>query len=207
MTSKHDAVPYDLLPPYPHQTVVVLPYYRPRPNRHLRRGFLFAAALLLLSGAVFLLYPSDPTLQLARLHLNHVQVNSSPKFTLDLSFDLSIKVHNRDVFSLDYDSLLVSVGYRGRGLGFVNSDGGSVRARGSSYVNATLELNGLEVIHDVIYLIADLAKGVVPFDTDTTVKGELGLFLFKIPIQGRVSCEVYVNTNNETIVRRDCCPE
>lgn len=57
-----------------------------------------------------------------------------------------------------------------------------MRARGSSYVNASLELNGLEVIHDVIYLIEDLIKGVIPFDTVTMVKGELGVLFFEIPL-------------------------
>lgn len=86
----------------------------------------------------------------------------------------------------------------------MNSDGGRVKARGSSYVNATLDLNGLEVIHDVIYLIEDFAKGVIPFDTDSQVEGRLGLFLFEIPLKAKVSCEVYVNTKNQTIVRQDC---
>lgn len=58
-----------------------------------------------------------------------------------------------------------------------------MRARGSSYVNASLELNGLEVIHDVIYLIEDLIKGVIPFDTVTMVKGELGVLFFEIPLK------------------------
>lgn len=57
-----------------------------------------------------------------------------------------------------------------------------MRARGSSYVNASLKLNGLEVIHDVIYLIEDLIKGVIPFDTVTMVKGELGVLFFEIPL-------------------------
>lgn len=58
-----------------------------------------------------------------------------------------------------------------------------MRARGSSYVNASLELNGLEVIHDVIYLIEDLIRGVIPFDTVTMVKGELGVLFFEIPLK------------------------
>lgn len=82
-----------------------------------------------------------------------------------------------------------------------------MRARGSSYVNATLVLDGLEVIHDVFYLLEDLARGLIPFDTDTEVEGTLGLFFFKIPIKAKASCEVYVNTNNQTIVRQDCSPE
>ncbi|OWM66024.1 uncharacterized protein LOC116201944 [Punica granatum] len=210
MTSKREpslsSVPYDALPP---QNVVVLVPYPRRPGRHrlLSRCLYGGAALLLLAVAVFFLFPSDPTVQLSRIHLNHVRVNSSPSLTLDLSFSLTIKVRNKDFFSLYYDSLLVSVGYRGRELGVVTSEGEKIKARGSSYVNATLDLDGLEVVHDVIYLIEDLSKGVIPFDTISQVEGKLGLFFFSVPIKAKVSCEVYVNTKNQTIVHQDCSPE
>ncbi|XP_052488491.1 uncharacterized protein LOC105773622 isoform X1 [Gossypium raimondii] len=224
---RHSSAPYSRLSPNPnHQNVVVLPVYYPRHNdnyRCLRHCLAFTSVILLLSAALFLLYPSDPTLELARLQLNHVGVNTSPKLTLDLSFSLTIRVRNRDFFSLDYDKLVVSVGYRGRELGLVSSEGGRVRARGSSYVNATLDLDGFEVVHDVIYLLSDWAKGVIPFDTNTKVDGDLGLFLFKIPLkmlsasttfdfecmmfQAKVSCEVYMDRNNQSIVRQDCYAE
>ncbi|XP_021908723.1 uncharacterized protein LOC110822811 [Carica papaya] len=211
MSPKQDSIPYAPLPQdAPLQNVVVIlpSYYRYPPYYHcLRRCLLFIASFLLVAAVVFFLYPSDPNLKLARIHLNHVRFNTSPKLTLDLSFSVTIKVQNRDFFSLDYNSLLVSIGYRGRELGLVSSNGGHVSARGSSYVNAILDLDGLEVIHDVIYLIGDLSRGVIPFDTDTRVKGDLGVFFFKIPLQGKVSCEVDVNVNNQTIVRQDCHPE
>lgn len=89
----------------------------------------------------------------------------------------------------------------------VSSEGGRVKARGSSYVNSTLVLNGLEVVYDVFYLIEDLVQGVIPFDTTTKVDGVVGLFLLKIPFQAKVSCEVHVNTNNQTIVRQNCYAE
>ncbi|KAK4790251.1 hypothetical protein SAY86_017555 [Trapa natans] len=196
--------------PLPQNVIVLVPYAR-RSDR--RRSFLLtrclygAAAIIFLSAAVFFLYPSDPAVQLARIRLNHIQVKSSPKLTLDLSFSVTIRIRNRDFFSLYYDSLQVSVGYRDRELGLVTSEGERIRARGSSYVNATLDLNGLEVVHDVFYLIQDLAKGVIPFDTVTQVKGDLGLFFFSLPIKAKVSCEVCVDTKNQTIVRQACSPE
>ncbi|XWS17241.1 hypothetical protein CRYUN_Cryun33cG0051100 [Craigia yunnanensis] len=201
------SVPYtSLRPNLNQQDVIVLPDYYHRPNEN-NRCLAFTGIILLLSAALFFLYPSDPTLQLARIQLNNIGVISSPKLTLDLSFSLTIRVRNRNFFSMDYEKLVVSVGYRGRELGVVSSEGGGVRARGSSYVNATLDLNGLEVVHDMIYLIADLAKGVIPFDTNTKVDGVLGLFQFKIPLKAKVSCEVYVNTNNQTTVHQDCYAE
>ncbi|KAG5243399.1 hypothetical protein OIU77_030480 [Salix suchowensis] len=210
MTSKASSVPYTSLPSRPDsypQNVIVLSYYHRPPNHILRRCLLFTTAILLLSASVYLLYPSDPAIQLSRIKLNHIRVNYSPELTLDASFSLTIKVENRDFFSLYYDSLVVSVGYRGRELGFVNSRGGKIRARRSSYVDAKLDLNGLEVIKDVFYLIQDLARGVILFDTNTQVEGDLGLLLFKIPINGRVSCQVLVNTNNQTVEHQDCYPQ
>ncbi|XP_065850664.1 uncharacterized protein [Euphorbia lathyris] len=210
MSPKASSVSYSPLPSHtPPPNVVVLTYYRPPPDPSfllLRRCLAFTFSVILLSAAVFFLYPSDPTLQVSRIRLNHIQVHSYPKFTLDVSFSLLVKVRNRDFFSLDYDTLDVSVGYRGRELGVVRSRGGKLRARGSSFVNATLDLNGLEIIYDVFYLVEDLARGVIPFDTTSKVNGELGVFLFKVPIKGRASCEIYVNTTDETIVREDCFP-
>lgn len=79
----------------------------------------------------------------------------------------------------------VSIGYRGKELGVASSDGGKIGARATSYLNATLDLDGLEVIHDVVYLLADLAKGSVPFDTVSEVKGTVGIFFLNIPIRVR----------------------
>lgn len=185
-------------------------YYRPPSCRHrrlLRLCALYSAAFFLLFAVAFLLFPSDPSLQLVRLKLNRVKVHLLPVVALDLSFSASLRVRNKNFFSLDYDYIGVSVGYRGRRLGFVSSEGGRVSARGSSYVNATLDLNGLEVVHDVFYLLADLGKGIIPFDTETEVEGSVGIFLIKFPIKARVSCEVLVNTNNQTIEHQDCYPE
>lgn len=171
-------------PYYPQNVVVLLPSYRPRSRR---RCLLYTATLfliLLLAAAIFILYPSDPEIQLARIRLNHIGIRTNPKPTLDLSFSVTVKVRNRDFFSLYYDSLDVSVGYRGRQLGFVSSvDGGRIRARGSSYVDVVLTVNGFEVIYDAFYLLQDIAKGVIPFDTDTRVEGKLGLLFFDVPLK------------------------
>ncbi|KAG9131259.1 hypothetical protein Leryth_006099 [Lithospermum erythrorhizon] len=49
--------------------------------------------------------------------------------------------------------------FMGKELGFLNSHEGNVKGRGSSYVNARLELVVVEFFDDVVPLIADLAKG------------------------------------------------
>ncbi|CAL5397051.1 unnamed protein product [Camellia sinensis] len=225
MTTTKDEDPVVFYAPIPtnpdnsNQNYVVLPLYphshlRRRHNHHhhhrypsLSRCVGVAAAFLLLSTAAFLLYPSDPHLSLVRIHLNHIQILTSPQLSLDLSLSLTLRVLNRDFFSLDYSSVHVTIGYRGRELGFVTSNGGHVKARGSSYVNATLVLDGFEVIHDVVYLIADLARGTIPFDTDSEVNGTVEIFFIDVPIKATISCEVFVNTNNQTVIRQNCLPQ
>ncbi|KAM7509501.1 hypothetical protein LguiA_019954 [Lonicera macranthoides] len=187
------------------QNYVVLPFYRRRhPNRLLRRCCCISAVLLLLAAVIYLLYPSDPNLTLVRLNLNKIKLHSSPSISLDLSFSLTLRVFNRDFFSLKYSSIDVSVGYRGQNLGNVTSEGGKVKARGTSYVNATLDLDGFQVIEDVLYLIEDMAKGSIPFETDSVVEGEVGISFIQIPIKARVWCEVEVDSKNQTIIHKDC---
>lgn len=183
MAEKGEPVFYSPLPNQPdNQSHVVLYPYRP-PGRRLRRVFFVSVSIFLFSAAIFFLWPSDPDLTVVRLNLKRIQVHTSPKISIDISLFLTLRVRNRDFFSLEYSSLDVSIGYRGRGLGTVNSTGGKLRARASSYVNATIELDGIEVIHDVIYLLHDLAKGSIPFDTDTVVRGKLGLLFFEVPLK------------------------
>ncbi|XP_008801697.1 uncharacterized protein LOC103715738 [Phoenix dactylifera] len=166
---------------------------------------VFAAALL--ASALFFLWPSDPDVRVVRLRLDRVHVSTSPAVSLAVSMGLEVRVQNKDFFSLDYDSIVVSIGYRGRRLGSVTSKGGHVRARGVSYVDAELHIDGIEVINDALYLIEDFVRGSIPFDTITKVGGKLHFFFFDIPIQGRISCSVHVSAQNETVVRQDCYPE
>lgn len=99
------------------------------------------------------------------------------------------------------------VAYRGKELGYVKSDHGRVRALASSYMDAELEFEGVDVLNDVVYLLADLAKGAVQFDTVTEVRGQLGLFFFEVPLEAKVYCGLDVNTNTQTVVRQNCYPE
>ncbi|KAL8466571.1 hypothetical protein ACS0TY_035582 [Phlomoides rotata] len=89
----------------------------------------------------------------------------------------------------------------------MTSDGGHIRARGSSYLNSTLCLDGVEILSDVIFLLEDLAKGSIMFDTESMISGKLGLFFFALPLKTKISCEVIVNTRNQTITHQSCYPE
>lgn len=161
---------------------ILLPPYHPPRRRRRRCLLLSAAALLLLAASAYLLWPSDPDLAVARLRLDRLRVSPDP-VSLDVVVDLTVRIRNRSFYSLDYRSLVVSIAYRGRPLGSVSSADGRVRARSASYVDATLRLDGVQVLYDALYLIQDIARGVIPFDTITVVEGELGFFAFHIPIE------------------------
>lgn len=201
---------YTQLPPSPGatQTYVILHLSPPTRHPNLRRHLLLTFSLILfLSLTTYLLFPSDPRLKLVRVKLNHIRVNSHPHVSLDLSLSLTLRVFNPDAYALRYDALNVTVAYRGRELGFVRSDGGEVKMRGSSYVDATLNVDGFEVLHDIIYLVEDVANGVVPFDTISVVNGELKVLFITFPIKAKVSCEIDVNPKDQTITHQNCHPE
>uniref|UniRef100_A0A804P910 Late embryogenesis abundant protein LEA-2 subgroup domain-containing protein n=1 Tax=Zea mays TaxID=4577 RepID=A0A804P910_MAIZE len=177
------------LPPYldPHPAdsssyaVLLVPV-----RRRLRRGGRCIApclTALLLALAGFLLWPADPDISLARFHLGHVSVVARPAVAVTISAALKVRVRNPDLFALDYTRLDVAIGYRGKPLGLVTSGGGRVQARAVSYVDANLQLDGIRVVEDAIYLLKDLARGSVPFDALAEVEGHLHFFFLSIPVK------------------------
>ncbi|KAG8044160.1 hypothetical protein GUJ93_ZPchr0043g16393 [Zizania palustris] len=181
--------------------------------RRLRRGCRYRclgpllALLVLLCLAGFLLWPADPDVSVARLRLAHVSVSARPSVSVTISAALKVRIRNPDLFALDYSHLDVAIGYRGAHLGRVTSGGGRVRARAVSYIDADLSLDGIRVVEDAIYLLEDLARGSVPFDTVAEVEGHVHFFFLSIPVKGRISCVVHINPHNQTIVHQDCYPE
>ncbi|XVE88914.1 hypothetical protein DITRI_Ditri19aG0107100 [Diplodiscus trichospermus] len=200
---------YTALPPQPPDQSydVVLPYYRPAGFRWRGSRMLWTASLVLLAALVYIFWPSDPEVKIVRMHVKRMQVHTIPVIAVDLSLLITLKVRNSDVYSMDFTSLDVAVGYRGKMLGHVSSEHGHVRAMGSSYVEAELELNGVGVLSDVVYILEDLARGTIPFDTVTEVAGWLGLSFFRFPLKAKVSCEIVVNRINQTIIRQNCYPQ
>lgn len=179
LLSDHDSPDY----------VVVLPPYPP-PHRHVLlrkscRRCLFCFALLLVGfvAAGYILWPYNPELSIVRLRLDRLQFHNESQVSIDVTLELRVKVWNPAVYSLNYDSLVVAIGYGGERLGFVNSDGGVVMARDASYVNATLRLDRVEISSDVVELIKELEKGEVTLDAISEISGKLGIFSLQMPLK------------------------
>lgn len=153
-------------------------------SRSLRQSYIiWAVGLVIFLGAVYVCWPSDPELKIVRLRLKRIKVHTVPHLSIDIWMLVSVRVQNTAVYSMDYQSLDVAVGYRGKKLGHVRSDGGHVKAKGSSDVDAKLAFEGINVMSDVVFFLEDLAKGTIPFDTNSEVEGYLGLFFFHFPME------------------------
>ncbi|XP_014500808.1 uncharacterized protein LOC106761752 [Vigna radiata var. radiata] len=184
--------------PYNHQNLVVL-------SR--RRVISCALSMALLVSTLYVLWPSDPDLKIVGLKLRRIKVHPVPPVTVDISMLLTLQVRNADVYFMDLGAVNVAVAYRGKMLGHVRSREVHVRARGSSHVDADVEFAGITVLPELVLLLEDVAKGIVPFDTVSHTGGQFGLFFFHFPIKAKVSCEVLVSIVNQTIIRQHCLHE
>jgi LEA14-like dessication related protein len=182
---------YSPVPASPRETYILLPVRSClRRRRNIRFRLLLSSSCLLtlsilslLILSLFFLYPSDPDLSVARLDLSRFRVTTSPPVALTISMGLDLKIRNPDFFSIDYSYLNSTVSYRGKRLGSVISQGGHVRARGVSYVQADLNLDAVRIIDDVFYLIEDIASGTIPFETETVIVGDVHLFFLDVPVK------------------------
>ncbi|KAJ3670209.1 hypothetical protein LUZ60_010533 [Juncus effusus] len=164
-------------------------------------------SLFLLVPLFVFLYPTDPDIKITKLHLTHLRISPPPRASFDLKLTVRTHVKNPNFFGMEYKCLNSSVSYRGKELGQVVAAGGTVRARGDSKLKADVEIDGVRVLDEVVFLIEDLAKGSVPLVTVTEVEGLIGVFFFRIPVKGKISCSLNVNPKTQKIIRQDCYPE
>ncbi|CAN0878265.1 hypothetical protein LINGRAHAP2_LOCUS12381 [Linum grandiflorum] len=179
-------------------------------RRQRRRTLLTAVAgslalLLLLLASAYEFWPSDPILTIARLRLTEVKIHKFPILHIDITMNVTMEVKNADVYAAALRKMDVEVMYRGKTIGEVKIGKEVViRAYATSYVEAEMKLNGIGVIADALLLIGDLKKGKVPFGTVVEVGGKFGFLWFGFPLKTKMSCEVLLNTHNQTIVRQSC---
>eukprot|EP01018_Ginkgo_biloba_P015951 Gb_29536 [translate_table: standard] len=195
---------YVVLPPAPYS-----PYRRRR--RCLGYGALAIIVLLILCAGVYFFWPSDPDIQVVRLRLNHISFKTKgksgsflPQLFMNISMGMTVRVWNKDYFEVDYDSIRMGIGYRGRPIGVVKSESGQLRYRSTAYVNATLDLDGIEVLHDVLYLLDDISRGELPLDTVTEFDGRIAVLFITLPLEESMSCEIVVDPDHQTIISQDC---
>ncbi|KAL5553196.1 hypothetical protein UlMin_040597 [Ulmus minor] len=161
--SKPEPQQYTPLPP--HQNHVISPLLFSYCRLLLRS--ISIAALILLASIIFIFWPSDPEVKIVCLRIKSLQIHTRPHVAIDLSIFMTVRVHNINIYSMDYSAMNVAVGYIGKILGHVRSGGGHMRAKGSSYEDVEMEFDGVEVFFDVMFLLEDLAECAIPFQTVT----------------------------------------
>ncbi|KAL2332385.1 hypothetical protein Fmac_019966 [Flemingia macrophylla] len=173
----------------------------------LSRRFVITCAVgvVVLVTSLYVMWPSDPEMKIVGLRVRRVKVHPVPPISLDISMILTLRVHNADVYFMELGAVNVAVAYRGKMLGHVTSRKVHLRPWGSSYVDADVEFAGISVLPELVMLLEDLSKGIVPFQTISQARGHFGLFFFHFPMnKAKLSCEVLVGVLNQTIVRQHC---
>ena len=170
-------VRYYFLPP---DVIHELPLYRPR-RRVLTLGTILAPIFILfsclfLAGAAFVLWPSQPEIELEHWKLNGIEFAEEgrsviPAIYINISLDVVLQIRNPNLVGVYYDFLKVEILYRGSYLGDAKLKGGHIVARGTVLVPAILNLEAKEVLESAVELLADIARGEVPLTTHIKVVG------------------------------------
>ncbi|KAH9614869.1 hypothetical protein KSS87_017854 [Heliosperma pusillum] len=167
-------------------------------------SYLIILAVVVYIATVYTFSPSDETrmMNTMQLTLGHIRVHEGSLTlpTVDVALNATVEMRNMTMYSLNYTTLGVEVDYKGKGVGNgMSEEGGRMSEMGSSYVEATVELDRIEVDSN------DVAKGVIPFNTIAQVDGFLA-FMEHVPVMAKYSCEIDVDIKEQKITRQSCYP-
>ncbi|KAG0583294.1 hypothetical protein KC19_3G124300 [Ceratodon purpureus] len=205
-------VRYYLLPP---DTVHDLPLYRPR-RRVVTVGTIVAPILvlfscLLLAGAAFVFWPSQPEIELEHWKLNGINFDSKeegrsiiPAVYVNISLDVILQIKNPNFVGIYYDFLKVEILYRGSYLGDAKLKGGHILARRAVPVPAILNLEAREILENAVELLADIARGEVPLTTHIKIVGDVDLQAVRPHIDVNLNCDVVVDPRTKLVIREFC---
>uniref|UniRef100_A0A1D1ZD08 Hybrid signal transduction histidine kinase M n=1 Tax=Anthurium amnicola TaxID=1678845 RepID=A0A1D1ZD08_9ARAE len=167
---------------------------------------LLAILLIVVVVAVFL-WPSKPHVKLVNIQLNHVNISKNENVTnsLDISMNLKVQIHNLDFVTRHYD-ILMSLGYEGMWKESKMANGTSVEARSTSSIDLTMQLELKPILHKTSSRIEDILKDSTSLGLAIEIGGNFHLLYLNVPINGRMSCEINVDTENQAIASQDCYP-
>ncbi|KAJ7565531.1 hypothetical protein O6H91_02G064200 [Diphasiastrum complanatum] len=177
---------YSPLPAAPTPILVIFPRQRKQRCCCCQPVLGFLIFLLMVGFTGFLLWPRNPNVEVTRtdlqgISLNTLQSNGSlfPTVFLNVDMTLDLQIMNPNLFGINYDLLTVHIMYRGHEIAVVNSTGGRIPARSIAHSTATMNLQGLQVLHDIPFLLIDMADNRLPLDTLTIFAGTVEIFFFK----------------------------
>eukprot|EP00252_Welwitschia_mirabilis_P025613 TRINITY_DN8087_c0_g1_i1.p1 TRINITY_DN8087_c0_g1~~TRINITY_DN8087_c0_g1_i1.p1 ORF type:complete len:228 (-),score=6.75 TRINITY_DN8087_c0_g1_i1:345-1028(-) len=157
-------------------------------------------------GCVYVLWPSEPRMELVRMKLEgirwHTQIHPI-SILLDVDLGVTAKVTNKNYVGVYYNHVMVNISYRGENIGSVRSESGYIGPRATAYVEADVNLTDIDLA-DVLYFLEDIAKGSIPFTSLTYFDGYIRILGFSVPLKATVNCEVLVDTQDHSVSNQDC---
>ncbi|MCO5579330.1 hypothetical protein L7F22_033185 [Adiantum nelumboides] len=190
------------------------PVYAYIPIRRRSHGGACACTLILLLFLAalisFVVWPRTLEISVADLTLRNIHFNVKkgdsfiPQVFIDLSLDVRLQAWNPNFFGVTYENVTVSILFEGDEIAQVESYGAKLDPRSSSYADATLDLHSYRVANNVLRLLADIANKALPLQTITMCKGHINLYILKLPLEGKVTCNLVVNPQEQLIASQVC---
>ncbi|KAI5082624.1 hypothetical protein GOP47_0002367 [Adiantum capillus-veneris] len=179
-----------------------------------RRPYRSACAPILLlslaSVVSFFVWPRTLEITVTDITLRNIHFNVKkgdsliPQVFLDLSLDVRLRARNPNFFGVTYENVTVSILFEGDEIAQVESYGAKLDALSTSYADATLELHSYCIASNVLKLLADVANKALPLQTITMCRGNINLYILKLPLEGKVTCNLVVNPQDQLIISQDC---
>ncbi|CAA7406962.1 unnamed protein product [Spirodela intermedia] len=162
--------------------------------------FLLLIALLVLTAVGAFLWPSKPRVSVIGLKLSGAtssaagDYSSSAAAATTISLSVQAEIRNPDLVSRNYSTISASVSYEGASFANATADAVSLDPRNSSTVLLPIQFS----------LNTTSSNGTADLGLAIAVGGEFEFLMFNIYVEGKKSCTIGVNTENQTIAHQNC---
>ncbi|CAK9224335.1 unnamed protein product [Sphagnum troendelagicum] len=173
--------------------------------------FIFIIIMLLSVCAGFLLWPSQPVVELKRWKLDGITIDQRhdgksifPVVDFNVTLDVLLEIKNRNFAGVEYDYWRTRILYRDSEVGDVKLKGGSIRARSVVRVPAVINLETRQILENASELWMDYVNRRLPLTTRIQFIGALQFFFLKPHVEVNLSCDVVVDPKDKVILKEEC---
>lgn len=173
-------------------------------NFRLIKCSVFAsAAVLVLATVAVILASTVFRLRGPILRIGNVTVGSSPRLISNVTLIADVWVKNPNFASIDYGNVTTTLFYHGVAVGESRAPPGTVRARRSEVISATVVIMADQIMSQPD-LDADIGSGLVNVSSDTRVGGKIDWAIFEKHVTMRMRCNVSINVTSREIQHHKC---